>query len=172
VLDLPREFLHEIYGADIDPDPTSYKTKEIVVATHENIYAVIDSMGICKFVCHGFNSPKLLKYEHFSELLEKAYGAKFSVEDLREIGRNIVDLERAFINREGIRSRDDTLPRRYFDEPMPHGVAKGHRIDRDEFQGMLKRYYKLRGWDDDGVVTKERLTELKAPWCKCRRGGA
>jgi len=172
VLDLPPDFLREIYGADVDPDPTSYKTKEIVVATHEDIYAVIDSMGICKFVCHGFNSPKLLKYEHFSELLEKAFGAKFSVEDLREIGRRIVDLERAFINREGIRSRDDTLPRRYFDEPMPHGLAKGHRIDRDEFQGMLKRYYKLRGWDEDGVVTKERLAELKAPWCKCRRGGA
>ncbi len=164
VLDLPPELLREIYGADVGPDPTHYATKEIVVATHEDIYAVIDSMGICKFICHGFNSPKLLKYEHFSELLDKAFGAKFTVDDLREIGRRIVDLERAFINREGIRCVDDTLPRRYFEEPMPHGVAKGHRIDRDEFEAMLQRFYKLRGWTEDGVVTKKRIAQLLLPW--------
>ncbi len=164
VLDLPPELLREIYGQDVDPDPTSYKTKEIVVATHEDIYAVIDSLGICKFVCHGFNSPKLLKYEHFSALLKHAYGAEFSVDELRDTGRRIVDLERAFINREGIRSRDDTLPPRYFDEPMPHGLAKGHRIDRAEFSDMLQRFYKLRGWDEDGVVSLERVAQITAPW--------
>jgi aldehyde:ferredoxin oxidoreductase len=164
VLDLPPGLLRDIYGADIDPDPTSYKTKEIVVATHEDIYAVIDSIGICKFICHGFNSPKLLKYKHFSALLEKAFGAKFSEDDLRAVGQRIVDLERAFINREGIRCLDDTLPRRYFDEPLPHGLAKGHKIDRDEFGAMLQRFYKLRGWNKDGVVSEKRIAELVAPW--------
>jgi len=164
VLDLPPELLRNIYGQDVDPDPTSYKTKEIVVATHEDIYATIDSLGICKFVCHGFNSPKLLKYEHFSALLKEAFGADFSEDDLRKVGRRIVDLERAFINREGIRRRDDTLPRRYFEEPMPHGLAKGHRIDRDEFSGMLQRFYSLHGWTEDGVVPDERVAELTASW--------
>lgn len=164
VFDLPRDLLREIYGTDVNRDPTSYETKEIVVATHEDIYAVVDCMGICKFVCHGFNSPKLLKYEHFSRLLEKAFGAKFPVEELREVGRRVVDLERAFINREGVRRPDDTLPRRYFDEPMPHGKAKGHRIEREKFLEMLDRYYRLRRWTEDGVVTGERIAELVAPW--------
>lgn len=169
VFNLPAELLREIYGADIDRDPTSYLTKEIVVATHEEIYAVVDSVGICKFVCHGFNSPKLLKYEHFSQLLERAFGARFSADELRAVGRRIVDLERAFLNREGIRRRDDTLPRRYFDEPLPHGVAKGHRIEREQFAKMLDRYYRLRGWDQEGVVAPARVAELVAPW-KRKRG--
>jgi aldehyde:ferredoxin oxidoreductase len=164
VFDLPRDLLREIYGTDVNRDPTSYETKEIVVATHEDIYAVVDCMGICKFVCHGFNSPKLLKYEHFSRLLEKAFGAKFPVEELREVGRRVVDLERAFINREGVRRPDDTLPRRYFEEPMPHGKAKGHRIEREKFLEMLDRYYRLRRWSEDGVVGVERIAELVAPW--------
>jgi aldehyde:ferredoxin oxidoreductase len=170
VFNLPSGLLKEIYGTDVDRDPTSYETKEIVVATHENIYAVIDCVGICKFICHGFNSPKLLKYEHFAQLLEKAFGAKFSVAELQGIGRRVVDLERAFINREGIRRADDTLPRRYFEEPLPHGVAKGHRIDREKFAEMLGRYYSLRRWDEQGVVSQERVAELAAPWGQAREG--
>jgi len=164
VFDLPAELLREIYGTDVNRDPTAYDTKEIVVSVHEDIYAVVDAVGICKFVCHGFNSPKLLKYEHFSQLLEKAFGATFSVEELREIGRRMVDLERAFNNREGVCRPDDTLPRRYFDEPLPHGVAKGHHIDREKFRGMLDRYYRLRGWDDEGRVRPERIAEIISPW--------
>ncbi len=164
VFDLPPDLLKEIYGADVDRDPTSYLTKEIVVATHENIYSIIDAIGICKFICHGFNSPKLLKYDHFSQLLEKAFGAKFSVDDLKAVARRIVDLERAFINREGVRKPHDALPRRYFDEPLPHGVAKGHHVDRDKFFEMLDRYYRLRQWDADGVVPDARIAELVAPW--------
>ena len=164
VFDLPPELLREIYGTDVDRDPTSYNTKEIVVATHETIYAVIDAVGICKFVCHGFNSPRLLKYEHFAQLLEKAFGVDYTVDELKALGQRIVDLERSFINREGVRRPDDTLPRRYFEEPLPHGVARGHRIERDKFFAMLDRYYRLRRWNEDGTVPDGRVAELVAPW--------
>ena len=164
VLNLPPEFLKEIYGEEVDPDPTSYRKKEIVVKTHEDIYAIIDCLGVCKFICHGFNSPKLLKHEHFAALLEKAVGWSYTEDELRDLGQRVVDLERTFINQQGIRGRDDTLPRRYFDEPMPDGVAKGHRIDRDEFAALLQRFYRLRGWTEDGVVTPERVAELTSGW--------
>ena len=164
VFNLPPEFLRELYGQDIEQEPTSYRTKEIVVSMHEDIYATIDCLGICKFICHGFNSPKLLKYEHFAQLLSKAYGLEISEDELRAVGRRVVDLERAFINREGIRSKDDTLPWRYFEEPMPNGVAKGHQIDRKEFAALLQRFYRLHGWTEDGVVLPERVAELVAPW--------
>ncbi len=162
VFDLPPELLRDIYGQDVSRDPTEYDTKEVVVYTHENIYSLIDAIGICKFICHGFNSPKLLKHEHFSKLLDKAFGAKYTEAELRDVALRIVDLERMFNNRQGIRRKDDTLPRRYFDEPMPHGVAKGHKIDRDQFKGMLDRYYKIRQWNDDGTVTQERIDEIDA----------
>ncbi len=171
VMNLPMEFLTEIYGEEVDPDPTSYKKKEIVLKTHEDIYALIDCLGICKFVCHGFNSPKLLKHEHFIPLLQKATGWKFTKDELKAMGQRVVDLERTFLNQEGIRSKDDTLPRRYFDEPMPDGVAKGHQVDRVEFAKLLQRFYRLRGWDEDGVVSPERVAELTSHWGN-REGGA
>ncbi len=172
VFELPEDLLRDIYGTDVNRDPTSYETKEIVVLTHENIYSIVDCMGICKFICHGFNSPKLLKYEHFWKLMEKAFGAGFNEADLRECARRVVDLERAFNNREGVRRPDDSLPRRYFDEPMPHGVAKGHQIDREQFKGMLDRYYKLRQWDDDGLVSEDRIAELASPWTNTAGGAS
>ncbi len=164
VFDLPKAFLREIYGQDVESEPTSYRTKEVVVSMHEDIYATIDCLGICKFICHGFNSPKLLNYGHFSALLSKAYGLEITEDELRAVGRSVVDVERAFINREGVTGKDDTLPWRYFEEPMPHGVAKGHKIDRQEFAALLQRFYKLHGWTEDGLVTPERVAELLAPW--------
>jgi aldehyde:ferredoxin oxidoreductase len=42
-------------------------------------------------------------------------------------------------------------------EPMPEGPAKGRVVDLDK---MLPEYYAARGWDEKGVPTPEKLTEL------------
>jgi aldehyde:ferredoxin oxidoreductase len=160
VFNLPSEYLQEIYGARVDPNPISYDTKEIMVCFHENIYAVVDSLGICKFVCHGFNSPRLLGYEHFSGMIKTVKGWDMSPEELEECGVRIVDLERLINMQEGITRDDDTLPGRYFDDPMSQGRSAGHRIDRDQFEKMLDRYYTLRGWTKDGLVPEKRVREI------------
>jgi aldehyde:ferredoxin oxidoreductase len=78
------------------------------------------------------------------------------------VGRRVIDLERQ-INLEFGRTRaDDTLPKRYFDDPMPGRVTKGHHIDRQKFQKMLDEYYAARGWDNEGHLSAERLAELDA----------
>ncbi|MCD6524543.1 MAG: hypothetical protein J7K48_06060, partial [Thermococcus sp.] len=41
--------------------------------------------------------------------------------------------------------------------PMPEGPNKGHVVRLKE---MLPRYYKLRGWTEDGRVPKEKAEEL------------
>ncbi|MEK7784546.1 MAG: aldehyde ferredoxin oxidoreductase C-terminal domain-containing protein, partial [Chloroflexota bacterium] len=107
-----------------------------------------------------FNSPKLLGYDHFVELTRPATGLEFAETELREVGRRVIDLERQ-INLEFGRTRaDDTLPKRYFDDPMPGRVTKGHHIDREKFQKMLDEYYAARGWDHEGHLPAERLAEL------------
>lgn len=116
----------------------------------ENIHAVIDSLGLCKFLCRGFNSPRLLGYEHFAELIRLVTGLVYSEDELQEVGKRIVELERRINVKLGVSRKDDTLPKRYFDDPMPLRLAKGHYIDRTKFQKMLSRYYALRGWDEEG----------------------
>ncbi|MGQ9824986.1 MAG: aldehyde ferredoxin oxidoreductase family protein [Desulfotomaculales bacterium] len=163
ILDLPSEVRRQIYGAPVDPNPTSYRTKGLVVYFSENIFAVVDCVGICKFVCHGFNSPRNLNYTHFKELIKVAYGLEFTEQDLENVGRRVIDLERLLNYRmKGISRKDDTLPARYFDEPMPSARAKGSRIDREGFNKMLDDYYALRGWSKDGLLPPERIAELDA----------
>lgn len=160
IMGLADEIREAVYGEPTDGAPTSYATKEIVVEWSENIFAAIDCLGMCRFVCRGWNSPKLLSYLEFSELAWKAVGLEISPAELVEVARRVVDLERIINMREGITRADDTLPRRYFDDPLPLGPSKGHHIDRAEFAALLTRYYRRRGWDDEGVPSPERVAEL------------
>ncbi len=162
IMGLPDHVRDQVYGEPTDSEMTSYDTKEILVAWSETMFAVIDSVGICKFVCRGFNSPHLLGYEDVSRMLGPALGLRLSPEDLEAAGRRIVDVERLLNARFGLTRADDTLPRRTFDEPMPLGLTRGHHIDRDAFAQLLTRYYRRRGWDDEGRVPQARREELEA----------
>ncbi|KYK24715.1 aldehyde:ferredoxin oxidoreductase [Thermoplasmatales archaeon SG8-52-4] len=161
-LNLPKEVKEKIYGRGIPNDPTSYKAKEKTVYFSDNIFAAIDSLGICKFICHGFNSPHFVDYTWMKKLIHSATGWDFNEKDILEVGKRVIDIERMFNNREGISRKDDTLPKKYFDDPMPLKIAKGHHIDREEFDKLLSRYYKLRDWTNDGQVKDTRLKELEA----------
>ncbi|MCF8127475.1 MAG: aldehyde ferredoxin oxidoreductase family protein [Deltaproteobacteria bacterium] len=161
ILRLSEELREKVYGVSTVEDPTVYETKEKVVEFSETIYAVCDCLGICRFVCHGWNSPKLLGYKHFSEMMRLAVGLMLSPEQLSEIGGRVIDLERLINQREGITKADDTLPRRYFEDPMPSGHTKGHKIDREQFEKALKRYYHLKDWNDEGNLTPKRKTEIQ-----------
>ena len=123
---------------------------------------MIDALGICKFICHGFNSPHFLKYSHFKDLIYAATGWEAEEEELREVGCRIIDMERWFNLKQGLTRADDTLPKRYFDDPMPLGVSKGHHVDRVQFAHAIDRFYKLRDWTEDGKLKPERIKELEA----------
>ena len=158
---LPNDFRQKIYGKGVPNDPTTFKGKEKTIYFSDNIFAAIDCLGICKFICHGFNSPHFVDYEWMRKLIHAASGWKYSKRDIENVGKRVIDIERMFNNREGISRKDDTLPKRYFDEPSKLRIAKGHHIDRREFDQALTRYYKLRGWTEDGIVKQERVRELE-----------
>jgi aldehyde:ferredoxin oxidoreductase len=161
IFQLPESLREKIYGVVTSANPTDYDTKEIPVAVHETIYAVIDSLGICKFVCHGFNSPKLLGYQQFRQLIRLVVGWEISDDELKALGTRVVNLERFMNLREGLTRQDDTLPGRYFNDPMPLKLAKGHHIDRHQFDQMLTRYYQYRGWNDEGVPSQEARVDVQ-----------
>ena len=82
-------------------------------------------------------------------------------EELLRIGERIVNLERVYNTRLGLSASDDRLPTRFTDEALPvqHGqTTDQHRIE--DMDGMLARYYELRGWDGNGIPTNEKLEEL------------
>ena len=101
-----------------------------------------------------------LEVKHFVELLNKATGFNFTVEDYLKTGERIWNLTRLFNVREGITRKDDTLPPRFMEEPLLEGVTKGQVVTKEMLDEMLDEYYALRGWDKNGVPTEEKLKEL------------
>lgn len=160
VFKLPDDVRAKIYGRANDPDPTGYKDKGLIIAWGDDIFAVSDCLGLCRFITRGFNSPHLLGYQEFCELISAAAGVEYTPESLREVGRRTLDTERLINADFGLTRADDTLPKRYFDEAMPARKTKGHHIDREKFQSMLDEYYAERGWDDEGRVSAERIAEI------------
>ncbi len=94
------------------------------------------------------------------DMLSSATGFDYTVEEYLRCGERIWNLIRVFNCREGISRRDDTLPPRIFEEPLPDEAAKGVTLTREQFNKMLDEYYELRGWDSNGIPTKEKLREL------------
>jgi len=144
------EFKRALYGADVSAKPNSYEGKETAVRVCEDTYAVGDSVGMCRFTTKLFNSPSLPGLEHFSEQIRNVTGLSLSPEDLRDVGLNITGLERMINYALGVRREHDTLPRRWFEEEIQWGAYKGERIDREEFDRLLDRFYALSKLDREG----------------------
>ena len=159
VLELPGEVLKKIYGGPVGNQLSSYSGKGRMVWWHENFNAVCDSLGFCRFLM-VFSSPHAPQYRQFSRLLSLSTGLAFTPKELKAIGERIYTLERTMLIKAGFSRRDDTLPKRYFNEPVPEGPARGAVILRKEFEGMLDEYYRLHGWDKNGVPKRNTLKRL------------
>lgn len=97
------------------------------------------------------------------EAVEAVTGIDFTAEDYYTAGERIWNLTRLFNIREaGVSRKDDTLPPRVFDEPLPlppRGVYSV-RLKRDYFERMLDEYYSLRGWSPEGIPLRDTLERL------------
>ncbi|MCE4614207.1 MAG: aldehyde ferredoxin oxidoreductase family protein [Desulfurococcales archaeon] len=137
-----------------DIDPLSYEGKPVIVQAMENLFAVYDALGICKF------SRKELPPENLVEPVNTVLGTKFDSGDLLMTGERIITLERMVNLRFMLESSDDTLPPRLLYQPISDGPKKGEVVDIYELDKMKREYYSLRGWDEKGVPFKETLIKL------------
>ena len=144
------EYKKSLYGGAVAAEPNSYDGKEIAVRRCENMFAVGDALGMCRFTTRLFNSPNLPGYEEFAPQIENVTGLRFSLEELDRIGHNINGLERMINARLGLRREHDTLPERWFTEQVKVGNFRGEHIDRDQFQALLSRFYELSELDREG----------------------
>jgi aldehyde:ferredoxin oxidoreductase len=126
-----------------------------MVKENEDFCAVVESLGVCKY---GTLIPPVLFYEDIVKAFDVTVGFSITEKQLRMIGERIVNLNRSFNVREGIRRKDDSLPSRLTKTPAPEGPSKGQVVELDQ---MLDEYYELRGWrTEDGLPTKRVLQRL------------
>jgi len=141
----------ELLGAPkmLDRHAPSGKAGILIVLQHTS--AVIDSIGMCKFVNFAIGD------DFFARLMTSITGYEYQVQDLQLAGERIWNLERLFNLRMGFSREDDTLPPRFLNEPLKEGGSAGHIVHLDE---MLAEYYRFRGWTEAGVPTPKKIAEL------------
>ncbi|MDZ4230669.1 MAG: aldehyde ferredoxin oxidoreductase family protein [Dehalococcoidales bacterium] len=143
---------NEVWGIFEPADPLGTDGKAAMCVNMQHYMTVIDISGLCQFLAQTVITP-----EDIIPLLNAATGLDYTVESLLQAGERIWNLERLLNLKAGFTAKDDTLPRRILEQPMLKGAAEGQVHHLRE---MLPEYYRLRGWDENGVPTREKLAEL------------
>jgi aldehyde:ferredoxin oxidoreductase len=117
----------------------------------QDLTATVDSSGICLFTTFGIGLPEV------AAMIRTGLGWDISDEEVLRIGERVWNLEKIFNIKAGFTKADDKLPERLTSEPLPAGPGKGKVSKVPE---MLGEYYKIRGWDENGVPTGEKMSEL------------
>lgn len=156
-LGLPHDVLKRVCGGYVSPDPLSCEGKPLMVKWAEELYAVTDSLGICRFVSL-WNSPNLLNYDDFARLITLVMNINTSAAELRAVGERIVNLERLYNIRVGVSEKDDALPPRFYESPS---TGRKCALTKSKLKSMLSEYYKIRGWTKRGVPNHTKMMELQ-----------
>jgi aldehyde:ferredoxin oxidoreductase len=109
----------------------------------EDRFNIHDSLILCRFYRDIY-----WDWNYLSTIVEVTTGMRLDEAGLRKISSTIQNETRRFNLREGITPKDDTLPKRFFDEPL--GKDK-KAIRREDLQKMIQDYYALRGWTSEGI---------------------
>jgi aldehyde:ferredoxin oxidoreductase len=118
------------------------------------IWSAADALGICLFA----SAPtRALRIEEMAQLLSAVTGWETSSYELMAYGERRNQLMRLYNFREGLTAADDTLPDRFFDDPITDGAWAGTALDRATFSQMIGAYYRMMGWDELGCPTRESL---------------
>jgi len=123
----------------------------------EDVYTIIDSLIICKFSRGTYYK----EFEDLAKLYTLVTGWETTPEEMRVKGERINNLARVINVREGLSRKDDTLPWKVMNVPIPdEGPSKGAHVTQEELDLMLDDYYEVRGWTRDGIPTPEKLKAL------------
>lgn len=136
------------FGTRDAADRLSNNGKATLVEFTERQALLTDCLTMCKNV--GL-SMDVLDFELAADLLRAGTGLKFTKDRVNKSLRQTITNDRLMNIDFGITAGDDTLPHRFTHEPLLEGASKNQVVPVHD---MVKEYYKLKGWDEDGVPIK------------------
>ena len=153
-----QQVAKEQFGNEEAAIPTSYNGKAMSAVVSEHMERVADNLGICKWLYGLFIYQDV---EMATRIFNLATGKDWTLEEMLKVSERVRNLERMFDVRQGLRRKDDSLPMKFFKQPLKKGPYEGEVLDENKFEHMKDEYYDIRGWDEDtGVPTREKLEEL------------
>jgi aldehyde:ferredoxin oxidoreductase len=140
----------EILGLPEKLDPYAKEGKPKWTIILQDLTSAINSSVVCLFTSFALGLPE------YAGMLAAITGFDLDAEKLLKLGERVTNLERLMNNMYGLDRKEDILPKRLTQEPIPTGPSKGQVSHVPE---MIDEYYRLRGWID-GKPTAEKLKEL------------
>ena len=119
-----------------------------IVDWQEMMHYIDDSLGVCAGLSSFPLKPPyhIHNYPHF---ISAATGIDMDEEGLKQVYRRNRNLVRAINVRRGLRRADEKPPEDHWRKRFPELEEQ-----------LLDAYYKFKGWNTDGIPTKETLYEL------------
>ena len=118
--------------------PDKVKGKARLFVDYEDKMTLFDALILCRFY------RDLITWEDLQEIIESTCSLSLKKKELKTIASGIINLARAFNQREGVTQKEDKLPRRFFREVLQE---TGKAIQPQDMEIMLREYYALRGWN-------------------------
>jgi aldehyde:ferredoxin oxidoreductase len=162
VADLNLNYLKEI-GLGTPQAPGSLGPEKVRFAyLSEAFYSMMDTLTLCQFV-YG---PAWCLYgpKDTAEMVRSVTGWDVTVDELLTIGKRRISLMRTFNAREGFGRKDDRLPDRLHEALVGTGPTAGIAVPREQLDAALDEYYRLAGFTNDGIPTRETLKSLDIEW--------
>jgi aldehyde:ferredoxin oxidoreductase len=126
------------------------------------LWSGADALDMCIF---AIAPTRVLTMHHMAELLGAVTGWNTSAYEIMRFGERRLHLMRVYNLRQGLTAADDTLPARFYEEPIGgEGRWARTRLDREGFAQMVRAYYRMMGWDDLGRPRYETLVDHHLEW--------
>jgi len=138
----------ELRGENSMPNyPTVEMTCEIV-DWMERMHYIDDALGMCAGVS-SFHLKPPYHIHNFPKFISTGAGIEMDEDKLTQATKRYRTLVRAINIRRGLRRKDERPPDTHWKKRFPELEAE-----------LLDTYYKLKGWNKDGIPTKASLHEL------------
>ncbi len=117
------------------------------VIYHQKLRPLFDMFGVCRlpWIELGLNE------KHYEYFYRHITGNERTLDELLELSNDIYNLTRLINTRLGATRRDDSLPWKVQAVAPLSGPNAGKTVNREDFESLLTRYYRARGWDENGL---------------------
>ena len=125
------------------------------------IWSAADALAFCIF---AIAPTRVLSLQMMTDMLAAVTGWETSSHELLRFGERRTHLMQLYNRREGIGANTDTLPKRFFTEPIDSGDKAGVFLDKVAFDAEIALYYEMMGWDESGTPRPGTLYEFHLEW--------
>jgi aldehyde:ferredoxin oxidoreductase len=141
-------------------DAVEGKAAKVIELQHTR--PLFDTLGVCRLPWIEMQVP----VADYAEAYRKTTGIDYSEADLLGISEKIWNLTRMFWVRElpDFGRSYDMPPARVYEERLVGGATAGGILEREKVEALLDDYYERRGWDTNGIPTREKLESLGLGW--------